>query len=443
MVPLLAMYYIFPFLRWDRGASAPDQAVMVDLVGRKLYFFGLEVWPQEVYLLTGLLMLAAFVLFFVTAMAGRVWCAYACPQTVWTDLFMMIERWFEGDRHRRVRLDEAPWTVSKLVRKGGKHGTWLLVSLLTGGAWVLYFTDAPTFVQDALVGDIPFAAGFWVLFLTTSTYILAGHAREQVCTYMCPYARFQGAMYDADTLIVSYDEARGEPRGKKGAEGDCIDCNRCVAVCPVGIDIRDGQQYQCITCGLCIDACNTVMRKVGKPEGHIRYNTLNNTLDGFESFFKAAHKLRIIRPRTLIYTAILAVVSSALLYVFTIGRVTVDLNVLRDRNPMFVQMASGDIRNVYTLRVVNKKLKDSTYRISLDGVPQAKLSIRKQNTLPNGAVDVMVPAGKVGTFRTFVDMPKAQATGMHNTLTFRLKGVDNADEYSSVFIGPKKQKGQK
>ena len=278
----LGVYYITPWIRWDRGPSAPDQAVLIDFPGRRFYFFFIEIWPQEVYYLTGLLILAAIGLFLVTSVAGRVWCGYTCPQTVWTDLFIFVERLIQGDRAARIRLDKAPWSGNKVLRKAATHVSWLVIAAGTGGAWVFYFADAPTLAVELATFSAPAVAYITIAVLTFTTYLLGGFAREQVCTYMCPWPRIQGGLLDEESLVITYHDDRGEPRGarKKGTEatglGDCVACNQCVAVCPMGIDIRDGQQLECITCALCIDACNTVMDKVGLPPNLISYDTLAN-----------------------------------------------------------------------------------------------------------------------------------------------------------------------
>jgi len=249
---LLGIYYITPWIRWDRGPGQPSQAVLVDFENARFYFFFIEIWPQEVYYITGLLILAALGLFLATSLFGRVWCGYACPQTIWTDLFIQVEKFFEGDRNARMKLDKAPWTTKKVFKKTGKHLVWLLIAALTGGAWILYFHDAPTIARDFFTGHAPTTSYVFITLMTFTTYWLAGHMREQVCTYMCPWPRIQAAMIDEDALNVTYRYDRGEPRGahKKGTSwddrGDCIDCRQCVAVCPVGIDIRDGLQLECI-----------------------------------------------------------------------------------------------------------------------------------------------------------------------------------------------------
>lgn len=436
MYPLLSFYYILPWVRWDRGEGSPDQAVMFDTINRKFYFFFIEIWPQEVYLFTALLLLAALSLFFVTSIAGRVWCGYACPQTVWTDLFFIIERRIEGNRNARKKFDEAPWTWNKIWRKSLKHFIWIVIALCTGGAWVFYFTDAPTLWQNILAWDIPFVAGFWICLLTLSTYTLAGFAREQVCTYMCPYARFQGAMFDNDTLLVSYDEKRGEPRGKAG-EGDCIDCGRCVAVCPTGIDIRNGQQYQCINCALCVDACNAVMDKIDKPRGLIRYNSMNNTIRKDRGVMEIASRLRIVRPRTVFYATVILIVMSAILYSLTSGKRYLELNVIRDRNPLYIQLQDGSIRNAYTLHVVNKISSEATYTLSVEGLDGANMRVPRYNMNADGTFRIVVKPGKVASFRILVEAPKNLHKGQV-PFTFKASNDTFKDVYKTVFIAPKR-----
>ncbi len=283
LVVTLGIYYLLPFVRWDRGPNAPSQAVLIDFPNRRFYFFFIEIWPQEIYYLTGLLILAAIVLFLMNAVAGRIWCGYLCPQTVWTDLFFAIERFVEGDRREHMQRDSRKWTVETYARKGVKHFLWLMVAWWTGGAWVLYFADAPTLVKDLATGEAPFLAYAWIGILTVTTYSLAGHMREQVCLYMCPWPRIQAALTDEYALNVTYRYDRGEPRcsAKKAEQlraqqqpaGDCVDCLQCVHVCPTGVDIRGGANLGCIQCGLCIDACDAVMSKLGRATGLIAYDT--------------------------------------------------------------------------------------------------------------------------------------------------------------------------
>jgi len=296
----LAVYYILPWLRWDRGPNAPDQAVLADFAGGRFYFFFLEIWPQEIYYITGLLILSALALFLVTSLFGRVWCGYACPQTVWTDLFIAVERIFEGDRNARIRLDRAPLSFNKAWRKVGKHIVWLLISFATGGALIMYYHDAPSLFSNFFTGHADVSAYVFAGILTFTTYALAGTMREQVCTYLCPWPRIQAALTDEDALNVTYRWDRGEPRGKhkKGTSwddrGDCIDCNACVVACPVGIDIRHGDQLECIHCALCIDACDDIMKRVERPTGLIGYDTTKNVqarADGIKTAAPSCYNL--------------------------------------------------------------------------------------------------------------------------------------------------------
>jgi len=376
MIVTLGIYYGLPWLRWDRGATLPNQAFLLDFAHQRLYIFGLEIWAQEFYYVTGLLILSALSLFLVTAVAGRVWCGYACPQTVWTDLMIMVERFWQGDRNARMRLAKAPWSFNKVWRIAGTHVSWLLIGLLTGGALVFYFRDAPTLMTEFLHNDAPAIAYIFLGIFTASTYLLGGLAREQLCTYMCPWPRIQGAMFDADSFLVTYRGFRGEPRGahKKGepweGRGDCIDCAQCVAVCPAGIDIRHGSQLECIQCALCIDACDEIMTKVGRPTKLIAYDTYRNLQ-------AEAHgdrvPYRVIRARTMLYAGALAVV--ALVMLFGLSRKTaLDVNVVADRNPLFVQLSGGAIRNGYTIRLINKQHDTRKFTIAVAGLPGATLS---------------------------------------------------------------------
>ncbi|HEV7417245.1 MAG TPA: cytochrome c oxidase accessory protein CcoG, partial [Tianweitania sediminis] len=340
---LLGIYWFTPWIRWDRGPHAPDQAVLLDLAHRRFYFFAVEIWPQEFYYVAGLLIMAGLGLFLVTSIAGRAWCGYACPQTVWTDMFIQVERWIEGDRNARMKLDAAPWTLAKWRKRLTVWTLWFVISVATGGAWVFYFADAPTLARDMVTGQAAPVAYFTVLTLAATTFWLAGFMREQVCTYMCPWPRIQGAMLDENSLIVTYNDWRGEPRSRhskkaiaKGLDvGDCVDCNACVAACPMGIDIRDGQQLECITCALCIDACDTVMDKVGRPLGLISYSTLVD----FEHHTQTAKQqgretatteqkrvsfAHIARPRTILYFTLWAAIGLGMLVVlFTRGHLDV------------------------------------------------------------------------------------------------------------------------
>jgi cytochrome c oxidase accessory protein FixG len=371
----LGIYYLLPFVRWDRGPNAPSQAVLVDFPNRRFYFFFIELWPQEIYYLTGLLILAAIVLFLMNAVAGRIWCGYLCPQTVWTDLFFAIERFIEGDRREHMRRDSLKWTAVTWARKGAKHFVWLMVAWWTGGAWVLYFADAPTLVKDLATGEAPFVAYLWIGILTATTYTLAGHMREQVCLYMCPWPRIQAALTDEYALNVTYRYDRGEPRcSVKKAEqlraqgqpaGDCVDCLQCVHVCPTGVDIRDGANLGCIQCGLCIDACDAVMKKLGRPARLIAYDTdlnIKQRMEGKPAFYK------LMRMRTVLYAAVIAVVGGVMIYTLA-TRETEGISVIHDRNPMYVRLSDGALRNGYTIRIVNKRLKHREFVLGFDGLP--------------------------------------------------------------------------
>jgi cytochrome c oxidase accessory protein FixG len=405
MVVTLAIYYVTPWLRWDRGPGLPDQAVLLDFPSRRFYFFFLEIWPQEFYYVTGLLILASLGLFLVTSVAGRVWCGYACPQTVWTDLFIHVERFIEGDRAKRIRLDKSPWSAGKLARKLAKHFVWLLIAVATGGAWVFYFADAPTLAGELLSFEAPAAAYLFIGLFTATTYTLGGIAREQVCIYMCPWPRIQGAMFDEDSLLVSYKEDRGETRGphKKGTSwegrGDCIDCGQCVAACPMGIDIRDGMQLECIQCALCIDACDEIMDRVERPRGLIAYDTFRNQERRRTG---ESPRLDIVRPRTILYAAALFLVITIMLVALA-NRSTLDVSVLADRNPLFVTLSDGSIRNGYQVKIVNKEHSARTYRISLEGLDGAILT--RPALSGEDETIIAVEADKLANARFFVSLP--------------------------------------
>ncbi|MEM8824798.1 MAG: cytochrome c oxidase accessory protein CcoG, partial [Pseudomonadota bacterium] len=314
MAMTLGIYYLVPWIRWDRGPNLPDQAVLVDLAGRRFYFFWIEIWPHEFYFVAGLLIMAGLGLFLFTSALGRVWCGYACPQTVWTDLFLAVERWIEGDRNARVRLWNAKWDFRKTRLRVTKWTIWALIGLATGGAWVFYFADAPTLLRDVVTGAAHPVAYMTIGILTATTVGLGGFMREQVCIYMCPWPRIQAAMVDEGTLTVGYRDWRGEPRGKKrdANAGDCIDCMACVNVCPTGIDIRDGQQMACITCALCIDACDEIMDKIGRPRGLIDYLALSDVPDGSPDWQAQPVWKHIFRPRTILYGVAWAAIGVAL-----------------------------------------------------------------------------------------------------------------------------------
>ncbi|MFP4313861.1 MAG: cytochrome c oxidase accessory protein CcoG [Alphaproteobacteria bacterium] len=434
MAVMLGIYYLVPFIRWDRGPNAPDQAVLIDLNGPRAYWFWIEIWPQEVYILTGILILAAIGLFFVTSLFGRVWCGYACPQTVWTDLFVWVERIVQGDRNARKRLQDSPWTFEKIRKIGLTHFIWLVIAWCTAGSFVLYFNDAPTLVRSFFEFDVsPTVLGF-IIGLTFSTYLMAGFAREQVCTYMCPYARFQSAMFDKDTLIISYDEKRGEPRGKhkKGeswdGRGDCIDCTMCVQVCPTGIDIRDGLQMECIACGLCVDACNNIMDQVGRPRGLIRYDTTNHMNAEIKG---GKEKFRFIRPRTLYYSAVIALVGGIMLYAL-IFRAPLEMNVLHDRNPVYVQLSSGEIRNGYTIKILNKTHDFHNYSLSIEGLDNATMTVKAAGDI--SADSLSVPADSVGSYHVLVSANVEPAEPRPFRFILRSEDASMEATYKARFI---------
>ena len=441
MAVTLGIYYITPWLRWDRGLAAPDQAVLIDFPGRRFYFFFIEIWPQEVYYLAGLLIMAALGLFAVTSVVGRAWCGYACPQTVWTDLFIWVERFIEGDRAARIRLDKAPMSASKAAKRVSKYIVWLVISLATGGAWIFYFADAPTLAVDLATGEAPMVAYITVAVLTFTTFSLGGLMREQVCTYMCPWPRIQAAMMDEESLTVSYKTDRGEPRMpyRKGESfenrGDCIDCNACVVVCPQGIDIRDGQQLECITCGLCIDACDEVMTRINRPTGLIAYDSVANLVRRLEG---RAAPIKLLRPRTIVYTTIWALIGAAMLVVL-FSRTDLELNVLRDRNPVFTTLTDGAIRNGYTIKVLNKAPEKRRFMLSVLGREDARIRVigaEDVNEWRQAFVDV--GPDEVQSFRLYVTFPKDGLDGEATDIKFVLIDVNGKSRatYDTVFRGP-------
>jgi cytochrome c oxidase accessory protein FixG len=377
----LGVYYLLPFVRWDRGPNAPAQAVLIDFPNRRFYFFFIEIWPQEFYYLTGLLILAAMALFLMNAVAGRLWCGYLCPQTVWTDLFQAIERWTEGDRREHLLRDQQPWTAERVARAAAKHFLWLMIAWWTGGAWVLYFSDAPTLVKNLATFQAPLIAYVFIGLLTFTTYALAGWMREQVCVYMCPWPRIQAALTDEYALNVTYRYDRGEPRAsvKKAAAlheqglpaGDCIDCLQCVHVCPTGVDIRGGPNLGCIQCGLCIDACDTVMQKIGRPVRLIAYDTDINIKRRQHG---ETPTYRIVRGRTVLYALIIAIVGGLMTYTLA-TRHNDGVSVLHDRNPLFVRLSDGSLRNAYTMRILNRSLQQKAFMVSVAGLPDADLDV--------------------------------------------------------------------
>ncbi len=377
MIVALLVYYVTPWIRWDRGEYAPDQAVLIDLANRRFYMFNVEIWPHEFYYVAGMLIMAGIGLFLITSAVGRAWCGYACPQTVWTDLFQHVDRLIDGDRNAQARLAGAKWTPEKIGKRALKYGIYLTIAFWTGGAWIMYFADAPTLVVDFWTGQAAFVAYGTVFVLTMTTFILGGFMREQVCIYMCPWPRIQTAMMDENSLMVTYKDWRGEPRGstKKamahpGAVGDCIDCNLCVAVCPTGIDIREGPQIGCITCALCIDACDSVMKQVGRPRGLIDYCTLVDAESEKKGGADKPILQTLLRPRTMVYFGIWSAIGLAML--FSLGqRSRLDISAQHDRNPVFVQLSDGAVRNNYNINIRNMEQRPRSVTLSVDGLDNA------------------------------------------------------------------------
>ncbi len=426
MALTLGIYYLTPWIRWDRGPALPDQAVLIDMAGRRFFFFWIEIWPHEFYFVAGLLIMAGLGLFLFTSALGRVWCGYTCPQTVWTDLFILVERWIEGDRNARIRLLKQKYDLKKLRLRLTKWAIWLIIAIATGGAWVFYFADAPTLLVNLITGAAHPIAYTSIAVLTATTFVFGGFMREQVCIYMCPWPRIQAAMMDEATLTVAYRDWRGEPRGKhtKRAEkplGDCVDCSACVAVCPMGIDIRDGQQLACITCGLCIDACDDVMHKLGRERGLIDYLSLADEKNERQGGTSAPIWSRVFRPRVILYTTLWSLVGLALMFALFI-RSEIDISVAAIRNPVYVTMSDGSIRNAYDLRIRNKEGDPRTYRLSLTS--DALLRINLEGTDENR---VTVPADETYLQRLYViARPQDPASGQENTsLRIWIEDIDS------------------
>jgi len=419
---LLGLYYFVPFLRWE-----DHQAVLFDLPDRRFYIFGITFWPQDFFYLAVLLIIAALSLFFFTALAGRLWCGYACPQTVWTEVFLWIERKIEGDRSKQIKLDKAPMSGAKISRKGLKHFIWIVFSLWTGFTFVGYFTPITELLQNFLRLDLGPWEWFWVVFYGFATYGNAGWMREQVCIYMCPYARFQSAMFDRNTLIISYDDRRGEPRGSRKKDtdykarglGDCIDCTMCVQVCPTGIDIREGLQYQCIGCAACIDVCDEVMDKMGYPRKLIKYTT-QNTIEGI--------KTRVLRPRVIVYFLILVSITAALFYNM-LNRVPLELDVIRDRNALYRTTDEGMIENIYTLKIANMDTEAHTYKISIQSPFNAKLIMRDKH--------IRVPAGQTGEVPARLQADPAELKSLSEDVQFTIQATDEDEEHKEHEAGDK------
>lgn len=470
MAITLGIYYLTPWIRWDRGAGAPDQAVLVDIANRRFYAFFIEIWPQEFYFVAGMLVMAGIGLFLVTSVVGRAWCGYTCPQTVWTDLFLVVERFVEGDRNARMKLDKAPYGFDKIRKRVTKHFIWLVIAVATGGAWIFYFADAPTLLKGFVTGEAPFIAYATVGVLTATTYTFGGIMREQVCNYMCPWPRIQAAMLDEDSLVVTYNDWRGEPRnlGQKKAKaaglsvGDCIDCNACVTVCPAGIDIRDGQQMECITCALCIDACDDMMRKVGKPEGLISYSTLSDynhnmalaadplsgdltpdrvrSGDVFNPKVKHFDWRVFLRPRTLLYFGIWVSLGIALLVALGM-RDRLNVNVQHDRNPIAVTLSDGSIRNGYTVKLLNMIQERRTVFLSIEGLPGATMHINGIDQPDGVSYAVEVAPDQLRALRVFVKQPKSLVQAGSSPFRFIAedKQSNETDIYNAQFASGETQ----
>ncbi|MDB5867904.1 MAG: 4Fe-4S ferredoxin, iron-sulfur binding domain protein [Polaromonas sp.] len=423
------IFYGLPWLEWGQR-----QAVLFDLESRRFYILGLLLYPQDFIYLSGILVISALALFLFTAVAGRQWCGYACPQTVYTEIFLWLEKLTEGDRSARLRLDASSLSVNKLARKGGKQFLWLSVSLWTGFTFVGYFTPIRQLGMSFISAGMGPWETFWVLFYGLATYGNAGFMREQVCKYMCPYARFQSAMFDKDTLIVTYDEARGEPRGSRSRKADptalnlgsCIDCTLCVQVCPTGIDIRQGLQYECISCAACIDVCDTVMDKMSYPRGLIRYSTQNAVAKGWG---KAQLLRRVFRSRVLVYSAILAGVTVALFASLAL-RVPFKVDVVRDRASLARIVSGGKIENVYRLHVMNATEATQNYRITASGLPSLLLA-------PEGTISV--DATESRWLPVTLQLPYEAASAGSHEIHFEVESINSPGRVTekSVFLVPR------
>ena len=422
----LTLYGLLPFLRWNRPEGEPDQAVLIELDKGRLYLFSLEIWPQELYLLTGLLVIATLTLILMNAIAGRVWCGFMCPQTVWTDLFMAVERLIEGDRRDRLRKRDAPFTAIRFGELVLKHSIWLFISLWTGTGVILYFQDAPVVLNKIIKGSSSLLIYSWILIIAGMTYALAGFAREIVCTSMCPWPRLQGAIWDPEALTVNYRDYRGEPRGsvKKNTElraagkaaGDCVDCIQCVIVCPIGIDIRQGPNFACINCGLCVDACNNVMYKLNRPKGLIDFESWRNIERGRSGL--NSQRFRLFRPMTIGVAlgifALLAVIG-ALVGTRTMGEVFAD----HERSPLATRLSDGRVRNAYTLRIINKEARSQRFNLSAYG-PEGELTLAVMGQQP-----VVVDANATAHIRVTLTAP----SGFEGDVKFKATKTGEDDKY--------------
>ncbi|MBF0356318.1 MAG: cytochrome c oxidase accessory protein CcoG [Alphaproteobacteria bacterium] len=435
---LLGIYYLAPFLRWDRG-EGPGQAILIDMPARRAYFFFIEIWPQEVYYLTGLLIIAAIVLFAATSLFGRVWCGFACFQTVWTDLFLWVEAKVEGDRTHRIQLDKSPWSFAKFGRKTLKHILFMIISLLTGGAWIMYFNDAPTVLGEIFQGAAGSGTYLFLFLFTATTYVMAGWAREQACIYMCPYARFQGAMLDDESLIITYEGWRGEPRAHAKTDdnfegrGHCVDCKACVQACPTGIDIREGSQLACINCGLCADACNDVMDRFKLPRGLITYDSVANQKSRSIGEKPQSH---LLRPRTMIYAGVLVIVSVVMAYSLS-TRDRLKLNVLHERAPLFSRLSDGGVRNGYTLKILNMVRVNREIAFEIEGITVAKTTVIGREDAGESPM-LPVKPDSVGDYRLFVSVARENVPKGSVPITVVIRDLKTGETARAldVFAGP-------
>ncbi|MDR1994931.1 cytochrome c oxidase accessory protein CcoG [Azonexus sp.] len=411
------IFYVTPWLQWNGR-----QAVLLHLVERKFYIFGVVFWPQDVIYLTALLIVSAYALFLVTAVAGRLFCGYACPQTVYTQIFMWIENWVEGDRNARIKRDKGPLDATKLRIKVTKHLLWGTLALWTGFTLVSYFTPVSELMVSVRHGTLGGWEIFWIFFYGGFTYLMAGFLREQVCKYMCPYARFQSVMFDPDTLIISYDPERGEPRGVRRKDtapttakrGDCIDCDLCVQVCPTGIDIRNGLQYECIGCAACVDICDQVMDKVKQPRGLIRYSTETAMAQHLSRQDILRH---VVRPRIVLYTAILLLITGLAGW-FLAHRMPLKVDIIRDRSVLAREADDGRIENVYMLQIMNTEERAQRYRVTVDGLPGVEIA---------DGDEVDVPAATLHGFNAVVSVPPEAGRQGANPIHFEITAIDNPD----------------
>ena len=425
-IPMLAGYFLIPWISINGR-----QAVWFDLAERKFYIFWLTLWPQDLPFLAALLIISAFGLFTITNFAGRIWCGFSCPQTVWTGIFIAIEWFFEGDRNRRIKLDAAPWTLNKAARKGAVQLSWMLISLATGLTFVGYFNPIRELLPDLIQLSMNAAALFWTLLFTALTWANAGLMREQICLYVCPYARFQSVMFDPDTLIVSYNKTRGEPRGSRKADqkpaavglGDCVDCTLCVQVCPTGIDIRDGLQYECISCGLCIDACNAVMEKMHYPKDLISFTT--------ENVLEKGGTFRLLRPRLLGYFAVLILMCGLFVWQLS-SRVPLEVDVVRDRSLLYRVTPEGMVENSYQLKISNMDQREHGYIISVKS---------DQPLLYRGQSEVSVAEGEVVELLARLQLPLNEVRQLNQGIEFIVTASDApalSNSEKSRFLAPLK-----